>query len=211
MAKTAQLRSGATTALSFAVIAEHPTRMKCWSLLAERTMSPKELAEETGLKLNHVSYHVRRLHEVGVIELVRTEARRGATGHWYRSVVKPDMRAADVEALTPIESRDHAAHIVQMEVADIAASLEADKLVERAEHSLIRFPADLDDVAFAAMSELLDATLEKVYEIQEDCIRRTTDAPEKRDIPTVAHLNLFELPERSKRVTAVPMPNALLE
>jgi hypothetical protein len=121
------------------------------------------------------------------------------------------MRTPDVESLSPVESRDHAAHIVQMEVADIAASLGADKLVKRPEHSLIRFPADLDEVAFAEMSKLLDATLERFYEIQEDCIERTTDAPERRTIPTVAHLNLFELPERSERVIAGPLPNAQLE
>lgn len=199
MTRTASKQSTAATALNFAVIAEHPTRLKCWSLLAERTMSPKELAEETGLSLSHLAYHVRVLRDLGAIELVKTEPRRGATGHWYRSVARPDLREAEVGTLSDEESNQNAAHIAQLEVADMAASLEAGKMVERPDHALIRFPLDLDEEGFAELSRLMDETLDRIYEIQETTVSRTEGAPEERSIPAMAHLNLFEIPQRQRR------------
>lgn len=52
--------------------------------------SPKELAFELGEKLGNVSYHVRILARLGLIELVRETPRRGAVEHHYRSVPRPE-------------------------------------------------------------------------------------------------------------------------
>jgi DNA-binding transcriptional ArsR family regulator len=185
---------------NLAAIAGHPTRLRCWFLLAERTLTPKEIAEEVGLSLDHVSYHVRQLLKFGAIELVRTEPRRGATAHWYRTVTRPDMRAKDVGGLSKEQSHKNAGHIVQLQLADAASSFDAEIMVERPEHSLIRCPVDLDPQAFAEASELLDHTLDKLYEIQAACVERTTAEPESRNIPAMAHLNLFELPPAKDRV-----------
>ncbi len=39
-------------------------------------------------KLGNVSYHVRALLDDGLVELVRTEQRRGALAHFYRASPK---------------------------------------------------------------------------------------------------------------------------
>lgn len=52
--------------------------------------SPKELATQLGEKLGNVSYHVRILVRLGLIELVRETPRRGAVEHHYRSAPRPD-------------------------------------------------------------------------------------------------------------------------
>lgn len=45
---------------------------------------PKDLAEKLGTPLPNVSYHVKILREAGLIELARTEPRRGALAHFYK-------------------------------------------------------------------------------------------------------------------------------
>ena len=55
----------------------------CWR---NRVASPSEIAEEIGAPLGNVSYHVRFLARVGLIELTSTKPRRGAVEHYYRAV-----------------------------------------------------------------------------------------------------------------------------
>ncbi len=53
------------------------------SVLDRRVASPSELAELLEAPLGTVSYHVRKLHRLGLIELVRETRSRGAVGHHY--------------------------------------------------------------------------------------------------------------------------------
>ena len=60
------------------------TRARALNLIARGTASPKSIAVELGLDVRGVAYHVRVLRELGCIELVATEPRRGAIEHVYR-------------------------------------------------------------------------------------------------------------------------------
>ena len=64
----------------------HPLRHRLLGMLDGRVASPNQLARELGLPLGRVSYHIRLLSDLGAIELVRTEPRRGALEHFYRAV-----------------------------------------------------------------------------------------------------------------------------
>lgn len=59
-------------------------RARALNLIAEGIASPKAIAEETGLDVRTVAYHVRVLRELDCIELVDTKQRRGAIEHLYR-------------------------------------------------------------------------------------------------------------------------------
>lgn len=61
----------------------HPLRPRILRAAAETT-SPKELAVALQQPIGVVSYHVRTLADAGLLELVRTEPRRGALEHYYR-------------------------------------------------------------------------------------------------------------------------------
>ena len=68
----------------------HPLRARILARLDDGEASPKEIAAEFGEKLGNVSYHVRILARLGLIELVRETPRRGAVEHHYRSVPRPE-------------------------------------------------------------------------------------------------------------------------
>jgi DNA-binding transcriptional ArsR family regulator len=63
----------------------HPLRIQILRVLSDRVASPSVIAQELGVRLPNVSYHVRFLERVGVLELVRTRPRRGAVEHYYRA------------------------------------------------------------------------------------------------------------------------------
>jgi DNA-binding transcriptional ArsR family regulator len=59
-------------------------RVQALALIADGVDSPKAIAEKLGLDVRSVAYHVRVLRELGCIELVETQPRRGAVEHIYR-------------------------------------------------------------------------------------------------------------------------------
>jgi DNA-binding transcriptional ArsR family regulator len=64
----------------------HPTRVRILAVLRERELaSPVELSDELGVPLGTISYHVRRLETLGLIELATRTQRRGAVEHHYRA------------------------------------------------------------------------------------------------------------------------------
>lgn len=62
----------------------HPIRRAIIHNLAHGRDTPQGIADHTGEPLGVVSYHVRMLAQYGVIEVARTEPRRGALQHFYR-------------------------------------------------------------------------------------------------------------------------------
>jgi len=70
----------------------HSVRAQALTLLSERTASPKEIADELDQKLTNVSYHVRVLEELGLIELVEEESIRGSVAHFYKALQQDVFR-----------------------------------------------------------------------------------------------------------------------
>jgi DNA-binding transcriptional ArsR family regulator len=64
----------------------HPTRVRILNVLRDRELaSPVELSSELDVALGTVGYHVRRLEQLGFIELAKRTQRRGAIEHHYRA------------------------------------------------------------------------------------------------------------------------------
>jgi DNA-binding transcriptional ArsR family regulator len=69
----------------------HPTRTRILEYLqVHDRASPAELAAAFGMPLGSVSYHVRRLHSLGYLRLVKKTQRRGAIEHHYAAVAAHD-------------------------------------------------------------------------------------------------------------------------
>jgi DNA-binding transcriptional ArsR family regulator len=66
----------------------HPLRARALELLAQSPASPRELATALRAPLTTVSYHIRTLAGLGVIELVAAIPRRGAVEHRYAARVR---------------------------------------------------------------------------------------------------------------------------
>ena len=181
---------------SAAAILSHALRGRCWYALAERTMSPKELADELNAPLSDVSYHVRVLRELGAIELVRTEPVRGAVAHYYRSVDRPHIRSEEMGTMGPEEAIANATQIVQMSFADLGLSLDTGRFVERTNHAAIRFPMDLDEQGWAKVSALYEALLEDLFDAQAESDERR--APDTPSIKSTALAFFFESPGRDQ-------------
>jgi DNA-binding transcriptional ArsR family regulator len=72
---------------TLARLIRHPLRQHVLFKYTEGETSPRAIAMALGARLNVVSYHTQVLLRAGVLELVRTEPRRGATEHFYRATL----------------------------------------------------------------------------------------------------------------------------
>ena len=121
----------------------HPLRVRILALLQERTASPRELAEWLDATLGTVSYHVRALHDFGLIELVRTTQVRGAIAHHYRARVRPRVSDEAWASAAPIVKQAAVGAALQT-VDDYARASAAAGGFDRGEAHLTRTASQLD-------------------------------------------------------------------
>lgn len=92
----------------------HPLRVRILAMLEERIASPNELAQVLDGSLGTVSYHVRTLHQLDLIELVRETRVRGAVEHHYRAKTRPQVSAEAWAAAPPIAKQAAVGSSLQM-------------------------------------------------------------------------------------------------
>jgi len=69
----------------------HPLRLRILAMLAERKLTPTQLAAELGSSLGTTAYHVKVLDELGLIDLVDETRVRGTVAHHYRASALPEQ------------------------------------------------------------------------------------------------------------------------
>lgn len=152
----------------------HPLRVQLLAALNQGVASPNELAKKLGEPLTNVSYHVRMLHDLGTIELVDTEPRRGALEHYYRAVMRPFFGERDWKKL-PKNARNSISDAVLQLVWDDASSAIKDGLFdERDDRHLSRSVLALDEQGWEDLHELLAETLDRAMQIQADSASRAS-------------------------------------
>lgn len=140
--------------------ASHPIRVQAYSVLAERVASPKEVAELINEDVSNVSYHIRELAKLKLVELVDTRQRRGATEHFYRSVQRPLVTEVEWKDFSPQERENFTTWAVQLILIDVARSMSVGLFDQRNDRHLTRTPFKVDEEGWR---ELVAIHLEAFY------------------------------------------------
>jgi len=172
----------------------HPVRMECLTILATRVASPRELSELLKHDLSNVSYHVRTLVELGLVELVREESVRGAVAHFYRAVERPWASGAEWEELPKDVQDALIAHSWDFLLKDVTTAVEKGTFNDRSDRHLSRTSLLLDSEGFARISGLMDQLLDAIFTEQAASAERMTKSGEK-PVHAVAGTALFTMPE----------------
>jgi DNA-binding transcriptional ArsR family regulator len=193
-------KSGPTMETTLASIVAHPTRAQAFMILTERTASPVEIAQEIGKDVGHVGYHVRKLLQLDLVELVDERPVRGAVEHFYRATVRPYV-STEESADQSVEEREvFTRHVLQFHVADIARAMDAHTFDARPNRSLVRTPLVVDEDGFQELSELHDEMYERTLEIQAKSAERLVGESASSSIHTMSATMFFELPVRKRPV-----------
>ena len=154
----------------------HPLRVRILALLQERTASPRELAEWLDATLGTVSYHVRTLHDFGLIELVKTTQVRGAIAHHYKAKVRPRVSDEAWASAAPIVKQAAVGAALQT-VDDYARASAAAGGFDRAEAHLSRTNLRLDAKGWQQAARACEKLLGDLNRIEESAGKRLARDP----------------------------------
>lgn len=172
----------------------HPLRIECLTVLAERVASPREIAEALDEDLSNVSYHVRVLSELGLIELVSEEPVRGAVAHFYKAAERPLHSSEDWAQLSPEVRKAISVFGWDALIKDATDAIEAGTFEERADRHFTRTTLLLDSEGFERLSKAMDELLELILEEQAASAERRTKSGEE-PIRATAATALFVMPD----------------
>jgi DNA-binding transcriptional ArsR family regulator len=134
------------------------------TVLNERVTSPSELAGELDEPIGNVSYHMRTLADLGMVELVRTEPRRGAVEHYYRAIERPHLPAQDWATL-PASVRRSFSDVTGRAILDDFLAAAKSGAFDREGARLNRLELKLDKRGWEEIAKLLDDFSQRVEKI----------------------------------------------
>jgi DNA-binding transcriptional ArsR family regulator len=169
----------------------HPLRHRLLGMLDGRVASPNQLARELGLPLGRVSYHIRLLNDLGAIELVKTEPRRGALEHFYRAVTAVWFSEADWAKLPRSARRGILGQNLQQIFANVTKAADGGGF-EHPASVVLRAPLDLDDEGLNELSELLRESIDRAREINARAGERRSGGNGGTSVPTELAILHFE-------------------
>jgi DNA-binding transcriptional ArsR family regulator len=171
----------------------HPMRIRILAMLEEQPASPVQLAERLDdASLGAVAYHVRTLSNLGLLELVATRQRRGATEHVYRAIEHPRFTDESWEALGPVAKQRLLGAMLQ-QIGEYASTSAAAGGFDRTDAHITRTGLKLDGRAWHQLAEATKKWLREVQRIElaaHKRVSRQTDRDQSLDVGLV--ILLFE-------------------
>jgi predicted ArsR family transcriptional regulator len=169
----------------------HPVRGHVLAVLNERVASPAEVAREIGVDVNYIYYHFDQLGKNGLIELVRTEPKRGAREHFYK--VKTICFVDDEEwAQLPTSLKTDLSADLFRAIADkVGAALRGGTLDVRDETHMSWMTKHVDAKGFSDLAALLEETLRRALAIADESSERLAKTGDE-SIPTTVAMLGFE-------------------
>jgi DNA-binding transcriptional ArsR family regulator len=150
----------------------HPLRWQILNALNEGVSTPAGIARRIGVRTENVSYHVRVLTELGIIELIGTTPVRGALEHHYRATQRAFFTDADAAQMPPEVLRDALQVVIRDTIEDLVRTGASEEVYSRSDVHITRTPLHLDEQGYNEVSDLFSGILDRVLEIQAESLTR---------------------------------------
>ena len=181
----------------------HPLRVRILAMLEEERASPVVLAERLDQSLGVVAYHVRTLHKLGLVELVGTRQRRGATEHYYEAREHPRITDEAWEDLSVV-SRQRLLGAMLQQIGEYATGSAAAGGFDRADAHITRTAMRLDAKAWTELAAASKRWLADVAKIEARATARlAANGAEHDGIDVGLVIMLFEALPFSRRAPAL--------
>lgn len=155
----------------------HPLRMRILSLLTGTAMSAAEAARELGETQANISYHIRRLHEAGLLDVAEEVHIRGGRAKRYRH--HPDS-GRRLTARDPAEEQ-------------LLTKAIASELLRRADSRAAGRPAALTDAELWVDPQLWERLLEQSKQLSQELHDAAQPPRTPGTVRVSASMALFEL------------------
>lgn len=151
---------------------KNPGQLEALVILIERRASPSEIAETLGAKLNQVTYNVKELEKMGLVEMVGSESRRGQIASLYRAVMRPVWSSDEWEALGQDERERYVVWALQLFLRDVALAWKSGTFQARTDSHTSRSPLRVDEQGWYDLNRILDTALKESHEVEVESAER---------------------------------------
>ena len=141
------------------------------------------------------------LHDLGCIELVDTEPRRGALEHYYRAIMRPFFGDRDWKRLPKNARGSISDAVLQLVWDDAAEAIKTGQFDDRENRHLSRSVLCIDQQGWDELNELLVETLDRAMGIQADSASRAAKEETDRFSANLVMLT-HPTPKSAKQTTA---------
>jgi len=168
----------------------HPIRIRLLAMLDEEPSSPVVLANKLDQPLGTIAYHVRTLYDLGLLKLVSTRQRRGATEHYYQTTGHPHATSETWEALDSV-SKQRLLTATLARANDYATRSAAAGGFDSADSHVSVSPLKLDEKGWRQLAKECKKWLAKAEQIEAQAAERIAESPGS-SVPVGLNLMLFE-------------------
>jgi DNA-binding transcriptional ArsR family regulator len=155
----------------------HPLRIRALAMLEEERASPVVLAERLGEPLGVVAYHVRTLYNLGLIELVGTRQRRGATEHYYQAREHPRITDEAWQEISLVTRQRLLSSMLQ-QIGEYATGSAAIGGFDRPDAHITRTALKLDEKGWTDLAAASKKWLREVSKIEDAAGKRLSKGGE---------------------------------
>lgn len=174
-------------------------RLEVFVFLIERRGSPKEIGDELGKKLNEITYEIKELLKMGLIELVDEEPRRGQTAHIYRAIMRPIWSSEEWGRLSQDDRERYAAWAIQLFLRDVAIAWAGRTFQARVDAHTSRGLYRVDEQGWRDLNSIQDEALAASHEVEVESDRRLKAAGDQgKTIIVRAGMFCIEMPASTK-------------
>ncbi len=171
----------------------HPLRTRILAALEGRAASPSSLADELDAPISVVAYHVRRLHQLGFVELVEQVQKRGAVEHYYTATSRPLITDAAWGAL-PGVVKEAAVSAALQQIGSYVNAAAATGGFDAGDIHLTRSPVTVDGEGWKELRRKLDALTVDIQRIETESRSRLAQADHEGEQEATVVLMLFHSP-----------------
>jgi hypothetical protein len=160
-------------------------------MLESEPGSPVILAAKLHQPLGTIAYHVRTLYELGLLELVSTRQRRGATEHYYRASARPRSSTEEWEGLDAVSKQ----RLLTAQIAkatDSATRSAAAGGFDAGEAHVSTNNVTLDREGWETLTSEVRQWLARVEELEREAAQRLTDDEDDESMNVGVTLMAFE-------------------
>ncbi len=179
---------------TLAKLLSHPLRVQILAAAHRQAISPSEFARAHGLTTSGVAEHFRKLADYGAIKVVRKEAVRGSVRHMYVGTKRGIITAKDWQTLPESVQADIAGAGLQDFLSVTAHAIESGSFTARGDFVLTWDEVELDEIAWATLSKMLQLLWTKVPSLEEEAAMRRAKSGEPA-MKAIVGLAAFEAPK----------------
>lgn len=169
-----------TGTMAMAIAMSHPLRVRILYAMnsPERRCSATDIAEETGIDVKRLSYHMRELATLGFIEQVDERPVRGSLEKIYAPIKGVEAWALEYVAMPPALKQILAANVLRHGVDALGAAIDAGTFDARDDSMLGQDTFWTDERGAEEAMAILGEALTDLLEVRENAKARLAEAGE---------------------------------